>query len=324
MSAASTAHDMVQDLFRVRQELGRVPNRIEYQNHGKFPGAIITQTFGSFALFLKCAGLEYIKGKRDKQEIRRLHFEAVKKEEAENRAPVPPPLARNIIIIPDMHVPYHHPDAMVFLAELHKKYRFDKVVNTGDEIDGHAISFHTHDPDLLSPGHELDAAIKALEPLYKLFPEMDLAESNHGSLVYRRGKHFGLPRHVLKPYGEVLCAPPGYKWHHEVNIQMSNGKRLIVHHSYGQNALKESQHRGVSMFFGHHHSRFCIDYWENYEGLFFAGFAGSLVNTRHLAMEYGKNIAKRAVLGAVRIAAGIPQLLPMLLDRHGRWTGLVP
>lgn len=320
-----TAQAILQEVLRIKQELGRIPGRAEYHRlGGKFPGKLITETFGSYAMMLKACGLEYTRGRRNPQELRKQHFEAVKREAEEKRTPIPPAIAHCLLICPDLHAPYHHPDSMEFLRALHRAFKFDRVVNCGDEVDGHAISFHTHDPDLLSPGHELDAAIRALEPLYKLFPEMDLAESNHGSLVYRRGKHFGLPRHVLKGYNEVLCAPPGWKWHHEVNLQLSNGKRLLVHHAYSSNVLKESQRRGVCMAFGHHHSRFSIEYWESYEGPYWAAFASSLADGNALAAEYGKNFAQRPINGVIVVQAGIPRLIPMLKDKFGRWTGVIP
>ncbi len=322
-----TLAEMITALQKLRQEMGRIPSRPEFhQKTGWTIEQLLDANDGSgYHKLVELSGLKYAaKGKRDKQELRKQHFEAVKAEAERLRVPTPPKLVRNLLIIPDLHAPYHHPDAIPFLEALHKKYKFDHVVNVGDEIDGHAISFHTHDPDLLSPGHELDAAIKALQPLYKLFPEMDLAESNHGALVYRRGKHFGLPRHVLKPYREVLCAPQGWRWQHEVSLQLSSGQRLIVHHSYGANALKAAQHRGVCMAFGHHHGSLSIQYWRSYEGLMFAIFASSLTDGNHLAAEYGKNFPNRPIQGAVRITDGIPHLLPMFLDAGCRWNGVLP
>ena len=64
-------------------------------------------------------------------------------------------LARNIpednsrvLIIPDMHIPYHHPDTIPFLTHLKKKYNPTRIVCAGDELDKHALSYHDHDPDL--------------------------------------------------------------------------------------------------------------------------------------------------------------------------------
>jgi hypothetical protein len=317
-----TAHEILADLARVRQELGRLPSRVEYGVHGKFPGAAVTDTFGSFHLMLKCSGLLYsAKGKRNKQDLRKQHFEAVTKASDQRRVSVPPEISKHILVIPDLHAPFQHEDAIDFLAHLASKYKFDRVICLGDEIDGHAWSFHDADPDSLSPGHELEAAIGVLQPLYKLFPRVDLCDSNHGSLIFRRAKHFGLPQHVIKPYGEVLGAPVGWKWHFEIKAQMTNGESVLFHHSYGANVLRVSQQRGMSMVQGHHHSQQSIQWWRNYDRQYFAAFAGCLVDETSLAMAYGKNSQNRPVLGALRIDDGKPHLEPMLLDARGRWVG---
>ena len=38
----------------------------------------------------------------------------------------------------------------------------------------------------------------------QLFPDMDLMDSNHGSLVYRRQKASGLPKAAIKSYNELF------------------------------------------------------------------------------------------------------------------------
>ena len=111
-----TPQEMVQDLFRVRQQLGRVPNRVEYQKWGKVSGPAIVQTFGSFALFVKCAGLDHIGGKRDKQEIRRQAHEKLIEEVSQRTIPQPPKITRKLLCISDLHQPYSHPDAFVFVT----------------------------------------------------------------------------------------------------------------------------------------------------------------------------------------------------------------
>ena len=45
---------------------------------------------------------------------------------------------KSVLVISDLHIPYHHPDAFKFLAALKKKYKPDLVVNIGDEIDQHS------------------------------------------------------------------------------------------------------------------------------------------------------------------------------------------
>ncbi|MDX1471731.1 MAG: metallophosphoesterase, partial [Flavobacteriaceae bacterium] len=85
---------------------------------------------------------------------------------------------KSILVISDTHFPYQHPSCIEYLKEVKRVYKPDRVVHIGDEIDGHAISFHSHDPDLLSPSDEFQLAIERLQPLYSLFPKVDVIESN--------------------------------------------------------------------------------------------------------------------------------------------------
>ena len=108
-----------------------------------------------------------------------------------------------ILVIPDQHFPFNHIDIFKFLGAVKAKYRPDKVVNLGEEVDLHSLSMHDHDPDLPNPRDEMEMAIVRLRHLYKLFPEVDILESNHGSLVYRRAKKYGLPKRVIKDYRTI-------------------------------------------------------------------------------------------------------------------------
>ena len=73
-----------------------------------------------------------------------------------------------ILVISDMHIPYEHQDSFDFLTAIKKKYDIDRVVNIGDELDCHALSFHDADPDLYSSGHELEEAKIHIRKLEKI------------------------------------------------------------------------------------------------------------------------------------------------------------
>ena len=75
-------------------------------------------------------------------------------------------LRKSILCISDQHAPYHHPDTLDFLAALKKEYKPDCIVNMGDELDWHSISFHDHHPDLRSPKDELTEAKVFLSRLH--------------------------------------------------------------------------------------------------------------------------------------------------------------
>jgi len=61
-----------------------------------------------------------------------------------------------VLIISDMHVPYHHPDTFNFLKAIQKKFKPDNIINIGDSVDFHNISMHDSNPDLPNAGDELN------------------------------------------------------------------------------------------------------------------------------------------------------------------------
>ena len=326
MAAKQEAHELLQDLERVTRDLNRIPNRVEYQNLGRFNTQAILDIFGSYALMLKASGLSYSRGKVTKKEKQQQAFEHLKKEIEERVTPFakPPQVYSHIFVWPDRHHPYSHPDTISFLIAINRKYNFDLIVDIGDGEDFHALSFHDSDSDILSAGHELEQVIKEYQPLYKEFPKMMICESNHSSMVYRKGKHHGLPRRVLKSYREMLEAPAGWEWHHEIIIQMSNGQKVLFHHGLSSNVLAASQKRSISLVQGHFHSKHSIQYWENSENKYFAAQTGCLIDDKSYAFAYNKLTIERPILGCLRIENGIPHLLPMQLDKSGRWNGVIP
>lgn len=228
---------------------------------------------------------------------------------------------KSILVISDIHAPYCHPDMVPFLKALKKKFKPTRVILSGDEADFHAISFHDSDPDLPSAGLELQRAIKALKPLYDLFPVAEVLESNHGSLVMRKAIANGLSQAFFKTPGEILQAPKGWTWHFDITVKLPNKTDCYFHHSKGANVKKNSQAMGMSFVQGHHHESFEVQYWGNPNALLFGMTVGCLVDPKSLAMAYNKNNLKRPVIGCALIIDSIPQLVPMVLDRRGRWVG---
>lgn len=228
---------------------------------------------------------------------------------------------KSILIVSDVHAPYNHPDMVAFLSAIKNKYKPTRVIFSGDEADFHNISFHDADPDLDSAGKELEKAIEALTPLYKLFPTAEILESNHGSLVMRKALAHGLSAKFFKSPGEILKAPKGWTWHFDITTTLPNGTPCYFHHSKGANVKKNSQALGMSFVQGHHHESFEIQYWGNPNALLFGMTVGCLVDPHALAMAYSKNNLKRPVIGCGIIVDSIPVLIPMVLNKKGRWTG---
>lgn len=225
-----------------------------------------------------------------------------------------------ILVIPDLHCPFEHPDALDFLKYLKTKYKPTLFINLGDEIDNHAISFHDSNPDLPSAGDELQQAIDHLQPFYNLTPKCIVLESNHGSLVYRKQLAHGLPRKVFKSYNEILEAPKGWEWVSDLIVDTELGPIYFCHGKIGGPGKLAAQY-GMSAIQGHFHEKSQINWISTPERLMFDIHAGCLVDDKSLAMKYNKLNPKRPILSALIIDCGVPFLVPMLLDKNGRWVG---
>ena len=224
-----------------------------------------------------------------------------------------------ILIIPDLHFPYCHPDSIDFISHIKKHYKPTRVICLGDETDGHSYSFHKASAELYSPAHELEKAIGYIETLGKIIPNLDLVDSNHGSLFYRRIADAGLPKKILKEYRDILDAPTGWKWHNHLDVKLPTGTYCKFIHGLGSNVLSASQTLGMSLVQGHFHNSFEIRYWSNGYKLYFGMTSGCLIDDRSLAFAYNKLSVKRPIIGLSAITDGYPELLPMPLDKHNRW-----
>lgn len=226
-----------------------------------------------------------------------------------------------ILLISDMHIPYHHEDTIAFLTHLKAKYNPTRVICLGDELDKHALSYHDSDPDLPSAGDELKKSLPVIQELFKLFPNMDIIESNHGSLVWRKAKTFGIPKHYIRSYNDVLGVDGGWKWSFDLTVTLPNGQKCYIHHGKTSKVIQLSQQMGMCAVQGHYHESFKIDYWGNPTGLYWGMQAGCLIDDDALAFNYNNVNIKRPIIGTGLIIDSMPVLEPMVLDSEGRWVG---
>ena len=227
---------------------------------------------------------------------------------------------KSVLVISDLHIPYHHQDAFEFLKALKKKYKPDLIVNIGDELDQHAISMHEHNPDLMSAGDELRQSKKYVTDLEKIFPEMKIVHSNHSSLVYRRALKYGLPKDYLKSYNEFLGVGKGWEWVDDLTVTLSDGSRCFFTHGMAADVLKVAHQYGMNTVQAHYHTKFSIGYYSNPDALIWGMQVGCLINQKSMAFDYAKNFKSRFIVGCGMILDGQPKLMPMVLDRNGRWN----
>lgn len=226
---------------------------------------------------------------------------------------------QRILLVSDMHLPYGHQDTLPFLAYLKAKYKPTRVICLGDELDKHSLSFHSHDPDLASPSDELARALPMIKQLKKMFTKMDILESNHGSLAYRRAKANGIPRGYLKSYNDVLGVDSDWVWHYEMTVTLPNGNKVYLHHGKAADIKKLSTSLGMCAVSGHYHQTFKVDYWANSLGLYWGMNVGCLIDDKSLAFAYNNCNLHRPLIGTGLIINSQPVLVPLLMNESGAW-----
>ena len=82
-----------------------------------------------------------------------------------------PTSCNNILLISDLHIPYHNIEAVTIALDYGKKEKVNTIFINGDLIDNHQISKFEHDPKKRSVKQEFDATREFLKQLRKAFPK---------------------------------------------------------------------------------------------------------------------------------------------------------
>jgi hypothetical protein len=130
---------------------------------------------------------------------------------------------KNILVISDLHMPYHHKDAFDFLYALECQYNFDEILNVGDVYDHHRGSYHESEPDSLGEEEEYYAAKHAAHELQSLFPEMVITQGNHDAIPQRKLKTVGLPAAMLSNYNSLYGTEETWEWKYEHRFNSGGG-----------------------------------------------------------------------------------------------------
>jgi len=230
---------------------------------------------------------------------------------------------KTILVIPDMQIPFEHPDALEFIHAVNEAIGgADLIVNVGDEVDQMALSRWDPDPEADGAGPELRKAVKQLQPWYRDFPEMLVCESNHTARVYKAAFLAGIPEAYLRSVPEWLEAPEGWVWADSFivdDIKFEHGDAQGG--MYAARNLAQRNRR--STVIGHHHSHGAVFYIANDDETIFAMNVGCLIDMNSIAFRYGKHSAYKPTLGCGVIINGIPYFVPMLTKKNGRFCGEV-
>lgn len=123
----------------------------------------------------------------------------------------------NVLIIPDIHCPADHPDAIPFLLDVQERFKCDTVISIGDIVDLVSISFHPSLPNHPSPEEEIRLAADSLRKWGEAFPHVKVCTGNHDARVMRKTRAANVPDIMLRPLPEVLGVP-NWTFHDSIGI----------------------------------------------------------------------------------------------------------
>lgn len=202
----------------------------------------------------------------------------------------------HILCIADTHIPFEIKGYLDFCLDIQKRVKCGTIVHIGDLVDNHAISYHEHDPNGLSPKDEINEAKKRLRDWYKAFPEVFLCRGNHDRMVDRKGRTVGLPECVFKPFREIWDLPAG--WKDDFRWEIDN---VIYEHGTGYSGdnahLKVAYNNRQSTVIGHTHSQGAIGYLANEKDCVFGMNVGSGIDRHTYAMDYGRDFKRKPIIG---------------------------
>ncbi len=107
---------------------------------------------------------------------------------------------RRILVIGDLHAPFIQEGYFEFCKYIYNIYNCNQVIFIGDIIDNHYASFHSTDPNGMSGGDELSAAIKVLKPWKETFKKADVIVGNHDRMIMRKAFSSAIPKQWIKSY----------------------------------------------------------------------------------------------------------------------------
>lgn len=201
----------------------------------------------------------------------------------------------NTLVIGDLHLPFTHPAYLPFCKDVKKKYKCKEIVFIGDIFDGHALSFHEHDPDGMSPGDECRLAEKQLKAWYRAFPKAKVCIGNHDARAIRLARNAGIPMRFLRDFHEVWGTPNwNWDWEHIIDSvaylhgTMNSGKDA---------ALNLAKDRRESTVIGHTHTFAGVKYSTSRKDTIFGMNVGCGIDEKSYAMRYAKDFKTKISLG---------------------------
>ena len=222
-----------------------------------------------------------------------------------------------VLIIPDLHAPYHHPDAIEFLQWVHETRGCrERVVSVGDMWDFHSMSFHKSEPEALGPEAEYEQ-IKAFSVEFSnAFPYGDVVLGNHCDIPKRKMVDAGIAPSMLKNPNDLYNLPDTWNIHPLYHVIEPDTWNVLVEHGCGSSGkygcANTAKEKRCSYVQGHTHSNAAVIYSQNYRDTIFGMNVGCLVDSSSFAFKYSKHTTRKGNLGCGVVYSGeYAEFVPM-------------
>ena len=211
-------------------------------------------------------------------------------------------VGKPVLVLPDLHAPYNHPQALEFLQWVHTERGCrERVASVGDMWDFHSMSFHKNEPDALSPEEELRQIRAFSEELAEVFPQGDIVYGNHCAIPKRKMVDSGLAPSMLRKPNDLYNMPDGWKFHDLYFILEPDSWDVLIEHGIGSGGkygcANTSLYKRCSYVQGHTHSNAAVIYNTNHDSTIFGMNVGCLVDSGSLAQAYGRYFPRKGNLG---------------------------
>lgn len=220
----------------------------------------------------------------------------------------------NTLVIGDRHAPFTHRGYLDFCRDVQRTYRCKAVVDVGDSVDQHAISYHEKDPEGRSAGDEWKLALKELKRWYKAFPKAKSCLGNHDKLIVRKAYTAGLPSNFLRSFASIYEAPAG--WEYGFSFTFGNWQVKHGNKTSGQNAaFKTAESDRISTAIGHVHSHAGVRYHACMRDILWGMLTGCGIDRKAYSFAYGEDFTAKPILscGVVLEGGTLPLVIPMPL-----------
>lgn len=154
--------------------------------------------------------------------------------EIERKPFILPKVENNILILSDLHIPYHNIPALEAALDYGVKEKVNTIFINGDLLDFHGLSRFTKDPRKRNVMEEMEACIEFLTGLRKTFPR--------AAIYYHHGNHCQRYEYWLMAHPEIF-GDPYYELENRLGLNklkiktiddktITKAGKLSIHHGH--------------------------------------------------------------------------------------------